>query len=69
MQAVDETFAEDVEAYMNGMRIDVKDIKAQVMALRLSSKRGLRVRWKDIVEVPVHPGSQSAVGQVMSSTG
>lgn len=63
MQAVDDTFSNDVEAYMNGVRIDVEAIKAQVMALRQSSKRGLRVRWNNIVEVPHRPGLRAAASR------
>ncbi|TEB34602.1 hypothetical protein FA13DRAFT_1789014 [Coprinellus micaceus] len=59
MRAVDETFANDVEAYMNGTPIDVEGIKTQVLGLRRSSRGGLRVRWKNIVEAPNRPGSQA----------
>ncbi|KAF6755437.1 hypothetical protein DFP72DRAFT_847595 [Ephemerocybe angulata] len=52
MRAIDRTFAKDVDARMNGVSIDIDAIRGQVLDLRRSSKRGLRVRWKKVVEVP-----------------
>ena len=69
MRAVDETFADDVEAYMNGVRIDVEGIKTQVQDLRQSSKRGLRVRWKDLVEAPNRRGSRVEVSRLQPRRG
>jgi hypothetical protein len=69
MRAVDETFANDVEAYMNGTPIDVEGIKTQVLGLRRSSRGGLRVRWKNIVEAPNRPGSQAEVRRLQLRRG
>lgn len=58
LNAVEVTFAPNVKAAMNGVAIKLDSIKEQVLNLRRTSKRGLRVTWKSLVEVPSDPSNR-----------
>ncbi|KAF8808669.1 hypothetical protein BYT27DRAFT_7163905 [Phlegmacium glaucopus] len=54
IQEVDETFASNLklEATLNGKKIGQAEIKQLVLSMRAESPSGLRVEWKQTVEVP-----------------
>ena len=59
MQAVDETFAHDLDATVNGKKITLEDIKQSVLSIRSGSDRsGLRVQWHQTVEAPTDPTNE-----------
>ncbi|RXW20710.1 hypothetical protein EST38_g5149 [Candolleomyces aberdarensis] len=58
LKAIEATFAPDVKATMNGTKIKLEHIKDQVLNLRRPSKRGLKVIWKSLVEVPSDPSNR-----------
>ncbi|KAJ2917343.1 hypothetical protein MD484_g3087, partial [Candolleomyces efflorescens] len=55
LKAVEAAFAPEVTATMNGIDIKLEDIKDQALNLRRSSKKGLTVTWKSLVEAPSDP--------------
>jgi hypothetical protein len=52
IQAVEETFLSDIKATVNGKQVGRQEIKESVLSMRAESSGGLRVEWKDTVEVP-----------------
>ena len=53
IQAVDQTFSSSIKAMLNGKQIGRPEIKQLVLSMRAeSSDGGLRVEWKQTVEVP-----------------
>jgi len=54
IQAVDETFSSNVklDATLNGTKVGQPEIKQLVLSMRAESPSGLRVEWKQTVEVP-----------------
>ena len=52
IQAVEETFSNDIKATINGKQVDRREIKQSVLSMRAESSGGLRVEWKHTVEVP-----------------
>ena len=52
IQAIEETFSSDLKAMVNGKRVGRQEIKQSVLSMRTESSGGLRVEWKQTVEVP-----------------
>lgn len=52
IQAVDETFSSDITAMLNGKQIGQSEIKQLVCSMRAESSSGLKVEWKQTIEVP-----------------
>lgn len=52
IQAIDETFSSNIKATLNGKQVDQFEIKQLVLSMRAESPNGLRVEWKQTVEVP-----------------
>ena len=48
IQAMQETFSQDLRAEVNGVEVGYPQVKAQVLALRKGNK--LQVTWKGLVE-------------------
>ena len=51
IQALEETFSSDLKATVNGKRVGRQEIKRSVLSMRGESSGGLRVEWKETVEV------------------
>lgn len=52
LHAISNTFAPNVEAYLNGSRLGYEGIIQLVTAMRGGSKKGLQVHWKQAMDVP-----------------
>ena len=52
IQALEETFSRDLKATVNGKQVGRQEIKQSVLTMRAESSGGLRVEWKQMVEVP-----------------
>lgn len=50
--AIDQTFAIDVSGTGNGKSLTREDISKSVLSLRERSETGLKVRWRESVEIP-----------------
>lgn len=63
IQAIQKTFSKDIEATINGWQAQFDDIVQSVLTMRRESKHGLKVEWKQSVEV-----SQDSSNKVISSS-
>ncbi|KAJ8464063.1 hypothetical protein ONZ45_g17372 [Pleurotus djamor] len=57
LQAIENTFAHDLFATINGAPINRDGIKQLVLAMRQGSPHGLKVRWQQAVEVAADASS------------
>jgi len=66
LRSISNTFSEGVDAMLNGKPLTREGIDQLVLAMRKSACRdGLKVRWKETVEVPRDP-STNRVGTLSS---
>jgi hypothetical protein len=52
IQAIEETFSGNIKAMVNGKQVGRQEIKQSVLSMRAESPGGLKVEWKQMVEVP-----------------
>ncbi|GLB40297.1 hypothetical protein LshimejAT787_0801680 [Lyophyllum shimeji] len=57
LHAISRTFAENVNASVNGAPLSQEGIRQLVLAMRRNSSRGLTVHWKQAVEAPSDPAT------------
>ncbi|KAG5635438.1 hypothetical protein H0H81_011258 [Sphagnurus paluster] len=57
LRAISATFADDVNASVNGAPLSREGISQMVLAMRRSSPDGLKVKWMQAVEAPVDPAT------------
>ena len=67
LKAIEAAFAPEVKGTMDGVDIKLEDIKDQTLSLRRSSKKGLTVKWKSLVEAPSDPSNREVRGGVLLS--
>ncbi|KAK0193965.1 hypothetical protein F5146DRAFT_412323 [Armillaria mellea] len=57
--AISNTFAPNVEAFLNGSRLGYEGIIQLVTAMRGGSRKGLQVHWKQAMDVPREPTNRN----------
>jgi hypothetical protein len=57
LRAISSTFADSVDASINGMPLSREGIDQLVLGMRRSSADGLKVHWQQAMEVPRNPAT------------
>ncbi|CAA7269541.1 unnamed protein product [Cyclocybe aegerita] len=60
VQAIEDTFSKDVNASLNGKQLGLEQVKQLVLSMHKESRTGgLKVEWKQTVEVPEDPTNRN----------